>query len=235
MIDFSKYRVIELSVELCPTIFTLDGIRHDAFPSTDMDWNQTVEYSGGAKRLILRQIRYPDMDFNELVDMEAHLGTHAECGKHLDYDHQDIADYPVETWFGEACVMDFTDKKPTPDGDRYELKPKDFAKVKEGDIVLIKSSLPYNEAPTMTMEAAQYLIDKKVKQIGGLEPFSGVIGTGELRDVHHLFHRSHMVLLQGIVNLDKITKDRVMFFGFPMRIKGLDACNVRAVVLEEKD
>ena len=52
MIDLNKYRIIELSVELSPTIYRLDGVREDPFPSTDLDWNETVVYSGGAKRLV---------------------------------------------------------------------------------------------------------------------------------------------------------------------------------------
>ena len=234
MIDLNKYRIIELSVELCPTIYRLDGVREDPFPSTDLDWNETVVYSGGAKRLVLRQIKYPDNDFNELIDMEAHLGTHAETGKHLDYDRQSITDFPVDTWIGEAAVCDFSNKTPVHD-ERYELTAKDFAKVRNRDIVLIRSSLSYMEAPTMTEEAARCLIDKKVKLIGGLEPFSGVIGTAELRNIHNMFHEHDIVLVQGMINLAEIKKERVFFIGLPMRIKGLDASTIRAIVLEEKD
>jgi arylformamidase len=234
MIDLNKYRIIELSVELCPTIYRLDGVREDPFPSSDMDWNETVVYSGGAKRLVLHQIKYPDMDFNELIDMEAHLGTHAETGKHLDYDRPSITDFPVDTWIGEAVVCDFSDKTPV-NVERYELTPKDFGKVKKRDIVLIRSSLSYGDAPTMTEAAAKSLIEKKVKLIGGLEPFNGVIGTDELRNVHNMFHENDIVLVQGMINLNQIKKERVFFIGFPMRIKGLDASTIRAVVLEEKD
>jgi kynurenine formamidase len=161
MINLSKYRIIELSVELCPTIYRLDGVREDPFPSTDLDWNETVAYSGGAKRLVLRQIKYPDMDFNELIDMEAHLGTHAETGKHLDYDRPSITDFPVDTWIGEAVICDFSNKTSIK-GERYELTPKDFEKVKKRDIVLIRGSLPYSDAPIMTEAAVKCLIDKKV-------------------------------------------------------------------------
>jgi kynurenine formamidase len=234
MIDLSKYRIIELSVELCPTIYRLDGVREDPFPSSDLDWNETVVYSGGAKRLVLRQIKYPDMDFNELIDMEAHLGTHAETGKHLDYDRLSITDFPVDTWIGEAVVCDFSHKTPVHD-ERYELTANDFGKVKKRDIVLIRSSLSYNDAPTMTEEAAKCLIDKKVKLIGGLEPFNGVIGTAELRNIHNIFHENDIVLVQGMINLNQIKKERVFFIGLPMRIKGLDASTIRAIVLEEKD
>lgn len=234
MIDLNKYRIIELSVELCPTIYRLDGVREDPFPSTDLDWNETVVYSGGAKRLVLRQIKYPDNDFNELIDMEAHLGTHAETGKHLDYDRSSITDFPVDTWIGDAVVCDFSNKTPVHD-ERYELTAHDFGNVRKRDIVLVRSSLPYSEAPTMTEEAAQCLIDKKVKLIGGLEPFSGVIGTAELRNIHNMFHENDIVLVQGMINLSEIKKERVFFIGLPMRIKGLDASTIRAIVLEEKE
>jgi len=234
MIDLNKYRIIELSVELCPTIYRLDGVREDPFPSTDMDWNETVAYSGGAKRLVLRQIKYPDMDFNELIDMEAHLGTHAESGKHLNYDRPSITDFPVDTWIGEAVVCDFSDKTLVK-GERYELSPKDFGKVKKRDIVLIRGSLPYSDAPTMTEAAAKCLIDKKVKLIGGLEPFNGVISTDELRNIHNMFHENDIILVQGMINLNQIKKERVFFIGLPMRIRGLDASTIRAIVLEEKD
>jgi arylformamidase len=234
MIDLNKYNIIELSVELCPTIFRLDGVREDPFPSTDMDWNETVTYSGGAKRLVLRQIKYPDMDFNELIDMEAHLGTHVETGKHLDYERPSITDFPVDTWIGEAVVCDFSNKTPV-NGERCELNSKDFGKVKKRDIVLIRSSLSYEDAPIMTEEAARYLIEKKIKLIGGLEPFNGVIGTAELRNIHNMFHENDIVLAQGMININQIKKERVFFIGLPMRIKGLDASTIRAIVLEEKD
>jgi|GEM_PF-678022 len=234
MIDLNKYNIIELSVELCPTIYRLDGVREDPFPTTDLDWNETVQFSGGAKRLVLRQIKYPDNDFNELIDMEAHLGTHAETGKHLNYERPSITDMPVDTWIGEAVVCDFSNKTLVK-GERYQLGPKDFVKVKKRDIVLIRSTLPYGEAPTMTEAAAKCLIEKQVKLIGGLEPFNGVIGTDELRNVHNMFHENDIVLVQGMININQIKKERVFFIGLPMRIKSLDASTIRAIALEEKD
>ena len=131
-------------------------------------------------------------------------------------------------------MCDFSDKTPIK-GERYELTAKDFGKVKKRDIVLIRSSLSYGDAPSMTEAAAKCLIEKKVKLIGGLEPFNGVVGTDELRNIHNMFHENDIVLVQGMINLNQIKKERVFVIGLPMKIKGLDASTIRAVALEEKD
>lgn len=152
MMDLKKYRIIDLTMEMCPTIIKSDGTRIYPSPSPGMDWNETRRHFGqGYKHLFLRQvINADDKHWMHYVECESHLGTHAEVGSHLRYIDEttgkdvtpkglkDTAELPVETWIGEAAVFNFSNKGPV------KGKPQEITRriLKESSQATSSSSLP---------------------------------------------------------------------------------------------
>lgn len=119
-----------------------------------------------------------------ILHMSAHAGTHIDSPEHFLEGETHIGDIPLDRCFGEAAVIDLTDKR--------ELEPitaEDMEKrgkhVKEGDIVLLKTGwveknaggntekmegLPvdwdYWKGPYPTRSMAEWMVKKKVKAVG---------------------------------------------------------------------
>ena len=227
MIDLSKYRIIDLTEEMQPGIMK---VQHRYLHRTD-----TVSPN---RRLELVQFIYqPNDDFMHHVYTETHIGTHVEVSSHLNFDKtqpfgkeggMNCAEFPIETWLGACCVIDFTHKKPI-DGVGQSILAKDCESVKNQDIVLMRSPYTHKEQPYLTAEAQQYLIDKHIKQWG----FQGV-SWGSNPDGHDIFQLNNIPIIEGLINLDQIKKQRVFYIGTVLKWVGLDACWLRAIVLEER-
>ena len=119
------------------------------------------------------------------IHMLAHCGTHMDSPLHYIDGGPTIDNIPIENCFGEAAVIDLTDK-----GELEPITAEDMEKrgkhVKEGDIVLLKTGwseknaggntermegLPFNSdfwarGPYPTKSMAEWNVKKKVKAVG---------------------------------------------------------------------
>ncbi len=226
LIDLSQYRIIDLTTELHPGRMKVDG--RYLHRSDNISPNRRLE--------LVQWIYQPNGDFMHYVNTETHIGTHVEMSAHLNFDKsqphgkelgRSASEFPIETWLGEACVIDFTHKKPVK-GKGQGITAQDCKPVKERDIVLMRSPYEGEEQPYLTNEAQQYLVNRKIKQWG----FSGV-NWGTDPDGHDFFQMHNIPIIEGLVNLEKVTKPRVFYIGTVLKWFGLDACWIRAIALEE--
>ncbi|MEM2111399.1 MAG: cyclase family protein, partial [Candidatus Bathyarchaeia archaeon] len=49
---------------------------------------------------------------------------------------------------------------------------------------------------------------------------------------HNNLLKNDIPIIENLVNLEKIQKERVFYIGLPLRVKGLDSSWIRAVILE---
>lgn len=111
------------------------------------------------------------------INTSMHTGTYMQAPLHMAQRTEDLAQIPVDKLFGNGVVLDI------PKGSWEAITAKDLEAaqpVKEGDSVVIvtgwhhkySDSLEYyGEAPGLTEDAAQWLIDKKVKVVAMDTPF----------------------------------------------------------------
>jgi kynurenine formamidase len=164
------------------------------------------------------------------VTAETHLGTHAECPAHVrtaEGTEGGISSgaVPIEQWLGEAVVIDFMMKK-------QPIGPDDLQVIQEKDIVIMRSPYTASERPYLTLEGVKHLIEKKVKQIC-VEGMQTNIQIPAF-DVHDTLLTHGVLFIEGLRNLNTITKDRVFYIGLGLKWMGLDSIWVRAIALEEK-
>lgn len=217
MIELKGYRIIDLSAELNPGVLKANG-----------------EYIHGkeARRFEIRQFIYaPDKCLMHWVETETHIGTHVEMPAHYMKEGKSASQMPIELFMGEAIVLGFDFLKPK-DGKAQPIKPEHLTKVKEGDIVLMWSSYKGVEAPYISPEAAEWLAQKRIKMLGVQN--IGVEASYELMATHKNMLKNDIPLIEGLVNLDAIKKERVFYIGLPLRVANLDASWIRAIALEER-
>ena len=200
-------RIIDLSAEVHPNVLKING--------GYLRGNQT-------RRFNLRQfINAEDGTYMHFIEAESHIGTHVEVPSHLRDSLKSCVELPLEKFMGEAVVLGFEADTP--------IKPEHLEKVREGDIVLMWSA----GGAYITPEAAEYLAKKCIKMLGvqGVNP--EVPGSCNLA-THIALLEKNIPIIEGLVNLEKIKKERVFFIGLPLKITHLDSSWIRAIALEPR-
>jgi arylformamidase len=215
MIELKDYKIIDLSHEIQPGVLKVNG-----------------EYMHGkeSRRFEIRQFIYaPDKTFMHWVETETHIGTHVEVPAHLVPDGKSCSQMPIDVFLGEAIVLRFDFLRPR-DEEGQMIKPSHLGNVKEGDIVLMWS--PYNgrEAPSISPDASKWLAEKPIKMLGVQN--IRVESSNCSMVTHDNLLRNGIPIVEGLVNLEKISKERVFYISLPLRVSNLDSSWVRAIALE---
>jgi arylformamidase len=133
---------------------------------------------------------------------------------------------------GEAIVLNFTNLKPE-EGKGQPILPSHLVKVKKDDIVLMWSSYNRDEQPYISPEASEWLAQKPVKMVGvqniRVEAPNGSTAT------HVNLLKNEIPLIEGLVNMEQIRKERLFYIGLPLKVAGMDSSWIRAIALEPRD
>jgi len=217
MIDLRNYMIIDLTKEIVPGILKITG-----------------EYLHGKedRRFELRQFRYSlDGTFMHWIEAESHVGTHVEMPAHYLEGGKSASDMPLEKFIGEAILLKFENLKPI-DGKGQAIRPIHLRKIKKGDIVLLWSPYKGEESPYISPMAAEYLAKKNIKMLG-VENVN-VESSLNLLSTHDNLLKNEIPIIEGLINLEKIKRERVFFIGLPLKVKGLDSSWIRAIALIPK-
>lgn len=173
----------------------------------------------------------------------SHQGTHVDAFKHLFRDGKTIDQIPLERFAGTGVVLDIPNKQA---GQAIIEKDLDMAKpeVKAGDIVFIRTgweakwhSDDYVEHPYLSLDAAKWLIDKKVKMLGMDTltpdvPHSLRTATFDY-PIHRIILKHGIIIVENLGNLSAVAGKRVTISSFPLKIAGADGAPVRVTALIE--
>jgi len=167
------------------------------------------------------------------IDMMSHVGAHIEAPFHYKEDLKGIAELTLSTFFGEGLCIDISGAGKagavTPD---TLLESAPSGGINPGDIVLLHSMFADEDIPHIARECAEFLAALPVKMLG-VDSSIRVEEPGGMA-THDTLLRKDIPLIERLVNLDKVKGKRFLFFGFPLRIKGLDSSPIRAVALVKK-
>lgn len=175
----------------------------------------------------------------------SHMGTHIDSGAHFDEKAPCIDDIPLELLYGSALIINIPNCPV-----RHEIKLEDVSlyenKVLENDIVLIstgwdkmwENSRYVADTPFISNDLADFLISKKIKLIGTdtalcCDPRKGlslVSNDSNIPDM--LFLNNGIPYINGLVNLNKIQKERITFLALPLKIAFAEGTPVRAIALD---
>lgn len=178
--------------------------------------------------------------------LTSHTGTHIEGGRHWWQDASGIEGEKLEQFAGKAKVLRFHCKgRPYFEINKEALVAAGGDKLKEGDICIlgtdwdrqIKADNYASESPYITVDAAEYLAEKKVKLMATDFPMCGDPRDGmdfvpkELILPDYILLKNNIPYLLGMVGVDQLP-DEVFFVGAPLKLKDADGSPVRAMAIE---
>lgn len=167
--------------------------------------------------------------YESRLEMNLHTGTHIDAPMHMLSEGRTTEDYPLERFIVPCKVFDFRNLKVI---GAEELQAKDIQK---NDFILLKTDNSEiddfaSDFTYLSANAAEYLKEKGILGVG-------IDALGIERDQTN--HETHKTLLQaGIVILEglrlkNIKEGRYLLVALPLKIAGVEAAPVRAILLDE--
>jgi arylformamidase len=174
------------------------------------------------------------------LSLYSHVGTHMDAPRHFLLEGATLDQQDLSVCVGPATVVNLAPAEP-----RQLITVDDLSSVLEsiapGARLLIRTDWHKrygtpeyrNELPRISLELAQWLVERKVAMIG-VEPPSvaDVNNPRELTDVHQTLFRGNVLIVEGLANLDQIKSPNIEFIALPMKIIGGDGSPVRAIAIE---
>lgn len=187
--------------------------------------------------------RRPDVWYIlQTVHMSSHVGTHIEFPRHFDPNGLDSASFPLERLIGPACVLDFRDRA---DNEAISLEDVKAAGdlIHKGDIVFLRTGryVSHNtpvahNRPYLTPEATLWLVEEKDVRVIGVDATGIEVKGTDYHPVHTILLKEHgCALIEAVGDLGQLRHKRFEAWVLPLRIRGLDACPIRLLAIEDDD
>jgi arylformamidase len=170
------------------------------------------------------------------VEMGVHNGTHADAPFHFAANAASIDNIPLDTYIGDAVVVDLTPKFERHDGgeiDVTDLESSAGALAAAPRLLLKTGSwkdprvFP-ERIPVIRPNVAAWLGQRNVKLLGLDLPSVDPIDSKTL-DNHHALAAAGIAIVESL-DLGAVDAGTYHFSALPLRIRGGDAAPVRAVL-----
>jgi kynurenine formamidase len=202
----------------------------------------TLTYESGMRGVQFEPARVLKKDgWNaKTLHLYSHAGTHMDAPFHFEVNDGTIDKIPAERFFTMCHVVDLNGIQP-----KTEIKISDLGEVQnqlqKGEGVIFRTGWSNfvnepkyrDELPGISKELAEWCVEKGVATIGVEPPSVADVNNMELlTEIHRILLGGDIVIVEGLTNLDKISKPKVQFVALPLKIKDGDGAPCRAIVIE---
>lgn len=174
------------------------------------------------------------------LSIYSHSGTHMDAPTHFGVSKETIDKIPISNFFAEKTWIVKLINLP----DSYLMTKKDIEKLvpnfNKGDSLIIRTDWSLkvntdsyrNNLPRISEDLAIWCIEKRVK-ILGVEPPS-VADVNNIKEVTriHKILLGDVIIIEGLCNLQEITKECVSIIALPLKIKNGDGAPCRVIAIE---
>jgi kynurenine formamidase len=167
-----------------------------------------------------------------------HCGTHVDAPYHYVPNTKTIDQVPLSYFVGDAVLVDLRNiqraGKPITKGDLVAFCEGNDLDIRKGDIVILFSE---TDAKGLTDEAVDWLVEREIKGVGtNISVEEERVEEGRVvRTAHVNFLSRGISIYEGLVNLEKIGKNRFTFIGLPLKIRSGTGSPVRAIALVQDE
>lgn len=163
------------------------------------------------------------------ITTTVHLGAHADAPNHYQDGGIGIAEVPVETYIGPCQVIHVDIDR----GQRVQIADLNGIKIEAPRVLIGTGSFPdpdnwNSDFAALSAELIEHLQDQGVKLVGIDTPSIDLEDSKEL-PAHKVVARAGMAILEGLV-LEKVNAGLYELIALPLKLEGLDASPVRAVL-----
>jgi arylformamidase len=165
------------------------------------------------------------------VTLSTHTGSHADAPLHYDPAGAAIADIPLDAYVGPARVVDLRGKGPVVTA---EVLERPLADTPPRVLLRTFEAFPHDRWPaafvTIDPSAVRLMAERGVILVGTDAPSVDPEASKSL-DAHNAVREAGLLILEGLV-LDGVAPGDYELIALPLKLAGLDASPVRAVLRE---
>lgn len=162
------------------------------------------------------------------ITTSVHIGAHTDAPFHFEPNGQTIDEVPIEKYIGKAFVIEVNSKE--------KVQPKDFAHINldgvERVLFKTKKTSPKEKFETdyvaVANETAEFLAKKGIVLVG-IDTYSMDDFHSKDLKTHHILLQNGIAILEGI-DLSAVEEGTYELIALPLKLKGLDASPVRAIL-----
>lgn len=162
------------------------------------------------------------------ITTSVHIGAHTDAPFHFEPNGQTIDEVPLEKYIGKTLVVEVNAKE--------KVKPEDFSHVSLEGVqrVLFKTrkAPPIENFETnyvaVANETAEFLAKNGIILVG-IDTYSMDDFHSKDLKTHHILLQNGIAILEGI-DLSKVEEGIYELIALPLKLKGLDASPVRAIL-----
>tara|TARA_B100000131_G_scaffold116547_1_gene113482 strand:- start:268 stop:915 length:648 start_codon:yes stop_codon:yes gene_type:complete len=177
----------------------------------------------------------------ELLFLSSHTGTHIDAPYHFLKKGQKIHQITTRRLVTEAILIKIrkvANQSITKDDiQKFEKK---YGKIDDGSTVIfhtgwqknLKKESYFLKNPGLAVSAAKYLASKKINLVGIDSP-SIDLGKDSKFSVHHILAKSGILIVENLVNLEKINSEMFHLIVAPLKLKNATGSPVRAMALTD--
>lgn len=173
-----------------------------------------------------------------IITMYTHTGTHMDAPAHMLDNGLFLDEFDVEHFIGNAIILNFSDLKTglISVDDLIPWKKKiqnvEFLLIKTGWSKYWGRSKYYNNFPTLSEAAAEWLTGFKLKGIG-IDAISIDNMASTTFVVHKILLSNNILIVENLTNLDSVENECFIFCVMPLKTMDSDGSPVRAIAIEK--
>lgn len=160
-----------------------------------------------------------------------HVATHIDTPLHFINNGESLDQVPLSSFCGRCKVFDMTGRR------SITIQDIEALNIEKGDVILFKtdnSSISLDEPfpsdfVSLDVTAAEYLVKKEIKALG-MDYLSVEARGSPGHKVHNALLGKRIVLIEGL-DLSDADEGEYFIVFFPLKIRGVEASPVRAVLL----
>ncbi len=177
----------------------------------------------------------------QTLHLYSHCGTHADAPWHYDAGDTTIDDIPLERCIVPAWIVDFPEVQPKALLGVESLGRAGEA-VQPGEGLLLRTGWSrrigtteyYDALPRIGPDLAEWMASKRIGVLGVEPPaVADPHNIEEITAIHRTLLRAHILIVEGLTNLEAISREKVTFIALPLKIERGDGSPVRALAIEE--
>jgi len=216
----SDYRIIDISMWM------------DSF---DFPGNPPVRVTGPFNRLT-----GDNPEFVYDVEVCTQSGTHVQGPHYFLENGSRINDHPLDSFEGIAHVLDVTKRGAdvTLDEMKRLLQGVDLTDkiliLRTGHMeeLIHAKKIDIRTRPGISLDAARYLCEEKGIRMIGIDSIGLESRATENYEVNVYLCSQGIIILEGLVNLHSIRKNKVFLEAYPLKIRGVEGTPCRAIIKE---
>jgi kynurenine formamidase len=197
----------------------------------------------------LKDFHFHERDFrsNSFLQISTHTGTHVDAPFHFIKDGVTIDELPLEKIVGKAILVDLRKFSTPCRGFTINQVKQSVGKneIKEKIVVLhsgwIKdkwgSTELYSKNPFLTQEAADWLINQKIKALGvdfAIDnPDQSLLPLEKKFPIHRTFLKNGIPHIENLYNLELIDRNEFLLVALPLKLYRCNGAPARVIAIIE--